>query len=256
MERRHFLQMTGMIAAMPAIAVRAGESAAKQTERNIYEWSIYALNSDGKDLDDFFRNILLPAYGKLGVRTGAFKPYGAEAEKQRYFLFIHRNWNEYVKSGQLLWQDETFVKASAPFYRDTATNPAYSEYQTFLCEAFSRFPVLLTPSGERTLFEFRNYKSPNEEANLRKIKMFETEEVALFDKIGIHSVCYGNVVAGPRRPSLIYLTWHKDEDARNEAWKQFGASSQWKEMRSRPEYANTATDNKIVLLSPMAYSQI
>jgi hypothetical protein len=256
MERRHFLQTAGLMAAMPAVAVRAGESAAERADRNIYEWSIYALNGDGESLDGFFRDILLPAYSKLGVKTGAFKPYGAEAGAQRYFLFIYRNWNEYVKSRQLLWQNEAFVKASAPFYRDTAANPVYSEYQTFLCEAFSRFPALLTPAKERTLFEFRNYKSPNEEANLRKIKMFETEEVALFDKVGIHSVCYGNVMAGPRMPSLIYLTWHRDESSRDEAWKQFGASSEWKEMRSRPEYANTATDNKITLLSPLAYSQI
>jgi len=112
-----------------------------------------------------------------------------------------------------------------------------------------------TPDKSRTLFEYRNYYSPNEEANKRKIKMFNAEEIDLFDKVGINSVCYGEIFAGTRMPALIYLTWYKDEETRNEAWGAFGRHPDWNAMRNKPEYKNTATNNQFILLSPMQYSQ-
>jgi hypothetical protein len=155
-----------------------------------------------------------------------------------------------------IWKDAAFKKAAQPFYDATAETPVYTEFESFVCEAFDRVPKLIKPDKSRTLFEWRNYKSPNEEANQRKVKMFNADEIAIFDQTGVNSVCYGEVLAGPRNPSLIYLTWYKDEPTRDEAWKKFGAHPEWQRIRVLPEYAHTATDNKIQLLSPLPYSQI
>ena len=86
--------------------------------------------------------------------------------------------------------------------------------------------------------------------------MFNSGEIDVFDQAGINSVCYGEVLAGPRMPSLVYLTWHKDRATRDEAWKKFGAHPEWQRMRGLDEYKYTATDNQVVLLTPLAYSQI
>jgi hypothetical protein len=243
------------MAALP-MAACADRADSKALPKNIYEWRIYTLTGDGQALDDYYSATLIPACNRLGVKVGAFSLFKPAELEQRYFLFTYRDWAAYLTAKQSLWQDSAFTKAAAPFFAATAPTPVYFEFQTFLCEAFNTMPTLLRPAPERTLFEFRNYKSPNEEANLRKIKMFESGEIAIFDKVGINSVCYGNVMAGPRMPSLVYLTWHKDEPTRNAAWKQFGSAPEWDAMRGLPEYANTATDNKVVLLSPMSYSQI
>ena len=111
------------------------------------------------------------------------------------------------------------------------------------------------PDKSRTLFEYRCYHSPNEDANQRKINMFNVEEIDLFDKVGVNSVCYGEILSGTHMPALIYLTWYKDEATRNSAWDAFGQHPEWREMRGRPEYRNTATRNQVKLLSPMPYSQ-
>ncbi|MDR1814466.1 MAG: NIPSNAP family protein [Tannerella sp.] len=258
MKRRNFLQMSGLLAAAPAVEAFAActNSAGATSAKNIYEWKIYTLTSNGHELDEYYSRTLIPALKKLNVKTGAFKLLKPEEHELRYILHVYNDWDAYRKAKSGLCKDENYLKAAQPFFEATAPKPVYTEYQTFLCEAFDKYPTLIQPSAERTLLEFRNYKSPNEEANWRKIKMFETEEVALFDKVGVHSVCYGNVIAGPRMPSLIYLTWGKNEDTRNEAWKQFSSSQEWQTMRVKPEYANTATDNKVVLLSPLDFSEI
>jgi hypothetical protein len=85
--------------------------------------------------------------------------------------------------------------------------------------------------------------------------MFNVEEIDLFDKVGINSVFYGEILSGTRLPGLIYLTWYKDEDTRNSAWRAFSSHPDWNVMRNRPEYKNTATNNISKLLSPMPYSQ-
>ena len=227
------------------------------SEKQIYEWRIYTLTADGTILDDFFKDVLIPAYNRCEVSVGAFSLYNQEPEQpeQRYLLFVYPNLKTYDKVRQTVWNDAVFQDAARPFFETTAPNPVYSSFETFLCEAFDRVPEIIIPDKSRTLFEFRCYHSPNEDANKRKIKMFNTEEIDLFDKTGINSVCYGEIISGTRMPALIYLTWHKDAETRESAWSAFGSHPDWALMKSKPEYKNTATNNKVQLLSPMPYSQ-
>jgi hypothetical protein len=159
----------------------------------------------------------------------------------------------HAKTG--IWKDEAFRSAAQPVFEATAVAPLYSNFESFLCEAFDVMPQMRQPGKERTLFEFRLYHSPNEEANQRKIKMFNSGEIDIFDAVGINSVCYGAIFAGSRMPALIYLTWYKDEPTRNEAWDKFRTNEKWVEMRARDEYAHATDINKSILLSPLSYSQ-
>ena len=112
------------------------------------------------------------------------------------------------------------------------------------------------PSKDRGLTELRTYESNNEEAGQRKIKMFNSEEIALFDKVGLRCVFFGEILAGPQMPALMYMLEFKDMDERKANWKKFGDSSEWNVLKSKPEFANTVSVVNKVFLVPLDYSQI
>jgi len=225
------------------------------SNKQIYEWRIYSLTGDGTILDEFFKETLIPAYNRCDISVGAFSLYKQEEIEQRYLLLVYPDLKTYDIVRQTVWNDEAFQTAASTFFEETAPNPVYSEFETYICEAFDKIPVMRMPDNSRTLFEYRCYHSPNEDANKRKIKMFNDEEIDLFDKVGINSVCYGEILSGTHMPALIYLTWYLDEDTRNSVWKDFGSHPDWNIIRRKPEYRNTAIKNQIILLSPMSYSQ-
>jgi hypothetical protein len=223
--------------------------------KEIYEWRIYTLTGEAAALDKFFAETLIPAYNRQGVSVGAFTAFRAEEVDLRYLLLVYPDAAACHKVKHAIRNDTVFTKSAQPFFDATAPNPVYTHFDAFLCEAFDKIPQMRKPDAGRTLFEFRLYHSPNEEANQRKIKMFNVDEIDLFDKVGINSVCYGEILAGASMPALIYLTWYADEPTRNEAWSKFGAHEDWKRIKGLPEYAYTATNNKVRLLSPLPYSQ-
>ena len=241
-----------------SVSIFTGCSSGKETnpaKKQIYEWRIYTLTKDGAGLDDFFKGTLIPAYNRRNISVGAFSLFKPEKKEQRYLLFVYPDLKTYNEVRQSIWNDKDFLNASRPFFEATAPNPVYSDYETYLCEAFDKIPAIRMPDKSRSLFEFRCYHNPNEEANLRKIKMFNVEQINLFDSVGINSVCYGDILAGARMPAVIFLTWYKDEATRNNAWDDFSKHPEWERMKNDPAYKNTATNNIIKLLSPMPYSQ-
>jgi len=233
----------------------ASQDAQSCAKKQIYEWRIYTLSGDDTALDDYFQKALIPAYNRNNISVGAFKLFNAEDKDQRYLLFVYPCLMTYNKVRQAVWNDAEYQRIARSFFDASAPNPAYSLFETYICEAFDKMPQMRIPDKSRTLFEYRNYGSRNEDANKRKIKMFNTEEIDLFDKVGINSVCYGEVLSGTRMPSLTYLTWYKDDDAYKAAWDAFRVHPDWNQMRVRPEYSNTATNNQGTKLSPMPYSQ-
>lgn len=250
------MKTAGLLATLPALKGVASTARPAAGEKEIFEWRIYTLSAESSALDTFYQDVLIPACNRRKVTVGAFVPYQKTEKKQSFYLFVYPNLAAYHTFRTDIWKDAAFRTGAQPFYDSSAVTPVYSGFESFLCEAFDRAPQLIQPDKSRSLFEFRNYKSPNEEANQRKVKMFNADEIAVFDQVGIHSVCYGEVLAGPRMPSLIYLTWYKDETARNEAWRKFSAHPDWNRIRTLPGYAHTATDNWNLLLSPLPYSQI
>jgi len=256
MKRRHFVKAAGALALLSAMEGNASIHNSFSGKKEIYEWRIYKLNDKGDLLDDFFSHTLIPAYNRQQIKIGAFAPFKPEEKELRYYLFIYPDLNTYYRVKNDIRKDPEFQQKAQAFYDKTAPSPIYSNFETYLCEAFDKIPVHRLPDADRTLFEIRLYWSPNEEANQRKVGMFNKDEIDLFDKVGINSVCYGDILAGPRMPALMYLTWYKDEPTRSEAWKKFGSHPDWKQMKDLPEYAYTATNNQSIFLSPLPYSQL
>lgn len=260
MQRRNFIKAAGALSIAPAIGMASPmENLAKEAgKKEIYEWRIYTLTNDGNTFDVFYKDTLIPAYNRKNIKVGAFKLFRlkeGEAE-QRHILFVYPDIETYLQVKKTIWDDSTFRQKAQAFYDETAPAPVYSNFESYLSEAFDKIPSYRKPDPERGLFEIRIYRSPNEEANQRKVKMFNEGEIDIFDKVGINSVFYGEILAGPRMPALLYLTWYKDEETRNAAWKQFGSHPDWKSLSVLPEYAYTATNNQSILLAPLAFSQL
>lgn len=256
MERRNFMKMAGTLALTSVLKSSASSLPATTPGKEIYEWRIYTLTDKPDVLDDFYRNVLIPFYNRKGIKAGAFADWKPQEKSLRYYLFIYPDLATYHHLRNAIWEDSVFRSDAQHFFDMTASSPIYSNFETYLCEAFQKIPVHRLPDPERSLFEIRLYWSPNVEANQRKIGMFNKGEIDIFDKVGINSVCYGDILAGPRMPALIYLTWYKDEPTRAEAWKKFGSHPDWLHIKDLPEYSYTATNNRSILLSPLPYSQL
>lgn len=260
MKRRNFMKVAGALSVAPAVGMASSleQLCNSSAVKEIYEWRIYTLTGNGDLLDTFFKDTLIPAYNRKNIQVGAFKLFSPKDtdKEQRHMLFIYPDIHTYLEVKKTIWADAEFRQQAQPFYDATAPDPVYSNFESYLSEAFDKIPVHRKPDSDRTMFEIRIYHSPNEEANQRKVNMFNADEIDLFDKVGINSVFYGEILSGPRMPALLYLTWYKDEEARSEAWKQFGSHPDWKRMSVLPEYAYTATNNQSIFLRPLPYSQL
>lgn len=250
------MKLTGMLATLPAIkGIAATSEKPAPSGKQLYEWRIYTLEEDADGLDGFFRDtLILPITGRISKQALSSL---IRKRKRTASTAVHLSQHHDLPPGETDHLGRHGIQESGTaFFDKTAPNPAYFNFESFLCEAFDKVPSLLMPDKNRTLFELRTYHSPNEEANHRKVAMFNKDEIDVFDKVGINSVCYGEVLAGPIMPAVMYLTWYKDEPTRNAAWDKFRAHPDWQRIKNLPEYAYTATRNTSLLLSPLPYSQI
>ena len=268
--RRVFLRKTTGVALCTALtaATACRETTKKTAEttvktkpsapsRQCYEFRHYFLKAGHEaEIDQYFEHILIPAYNRKGIKVGAYKPYKEGENPLRILHFIYEDIVAYRNIKHEIWQDSEFTADAKPYFDKSAPNPYFTNIETALCEAFTGFSTLKQPKPTNTLVELRTYWSPNEEANQRKISMFNNEEIALFDKIGLKSACYGEVFAGPRTPALMYLTWYEDMAVHDKNWNDFRTHPDWEIMKKKPQYANTATNNRVELLYVMPYSQI
>ena len=114
----------------------------------------------------------------------------------------------------------------------------------------------MLPKKGDVLFELRTYESYSEDAALRKIKMFNEYEFDIFKAAGLHSVFFGEQLAGPNMPSLTYITSHSSMEARNKSWDAFGVYPQWKRVSQLEEFDNTVSNIALDFLVQLPYSQL
>ncbi|MDR2472578.1 MAG: hypothetical protein LBD53_03300, partial [Tannerella sp.] len=216
MKRRHFIKAAGAmslltLATLVATSLTSSVEAPVEAPTNptaepveafakkeIYEWRIYTLNGEGVLLDDFLAKSLLPAYQRKKIKTGAFKPLTIKdgEEEKRHILLIYPDIQTYLKVKQAIWEDKTFLESAKQYFDTSAPKPEYFAFESYLSEAFDFIPIHRKPDAARGLFEIRIYHSPNEEASKRKVKMFNVDEIKIFDAVGVNSVFYGDIIAG------------------------------------------------------------
>jgi hypothetical protein len=258
MKRRNFIKGSALIAGVAATGQAVAGVQQSTSEKEIYELRVYHFKNGGqKDkVEQFYIHSLIPEMNEYGVKIGAFDEYSLAEPPTVYYLLVYPSLSEYHRIRKALWKNERFKEKSDSYFKETAENGAFLRYETFLLEAFDAIPQLRMPTGDRGLFELRLYESNNEEAGQRKIKMFNEEELALFDEVGLHATFFGEILAGPQMPALVYMLWFKDMGERSDNWTKFRSSPKWREMSSKPEYANTVSIVNKIFLIPAKYSQI
>ena len=88
--------------------------------------------------------------------------------------------------------------------------------------------------------------------------MFNTAEIAIFRRVGLNPVFFGESLTGSLVPNLTYMLGFDDDEQRKQNWKKFGGDPEWRKLRAIPEYMdkNIVSNITNVMLKPAPYSQI
>jgi hypothetical protein len=258
MKRRNFLKSTATVAAVTITggAMATGTPPAQTNE--FYEFRIYQLTGGGakSTLKSYLTEALLPLFSKFEIKLGAFEEYDMEEPPKIYTIFIYPSSEVYFKLQKELVANKDYLASAKTYFELPAAKPVFERYETYLMEAFDGIPKLKFPEKNRGLLELRTYESYNEDAARRKIAMFNDEELPLFEKVGLHPVFFGKILAGKFMPALMYMLWFTDMNERDANWKKFVDSQEWKTMSGMPIYADTVSKVRKKFLIPTDYSQI
>jgi hypothetical protein len=260
MERRKFVKSS----LLTASALTAGVTSLKATEnanggKALYELREYEMHfgTSENDLHNYLQHAFIPALNKYGVQhVGVFKETGKSEPTKIYVLIAYNSWNDYPAVAASLKTDTDFAKASDAYTKLTPEKFPFTRYTSKFMIAFDGLPQPVIPANSQRIFELRTYEGYNEDAVRRKIKMFNDEEIAIFNRTKLNLVFLGDVISGKDLPCLTYMLTFKDMEERDKNWAAFGADADWKRIVAAPEYANTVSRITKIFLEPVAYSQI
>ena len=108
------------------------------------------------------------------------------------------------------------------------------------------------------IFELRTYESQSFTTLARKIGMFHSGEMQIFQRLGMRPVFFGETLIGPRQPNLMYMLSYDDLAARDKLWHDFGTDPEWKKLRAQPGLSDPEIVANIsnVILRPLTFSAI
>ncbi|MDP9172014.1 MAG: NIPSNAP family protein [Acidobacteriota bacterium] len=221
------------IAGIAAASALSPYVSAESPKPEYYELRSYQLRNG-------YSKRTLPAKPATGGTIGVFNPVFGENTPSVLVLLTHSSFADAERAPDL---DFDFVR-----------------YERTLLRAFPGRPSLQTPPESKTphLFELRTYESNNAETLRRKIEMFDNGEAAIFQRLGMHPVFFGEAIVGARLPHLSYMLCYDDLAARDRLWKAFGSDPEWQKLRSKPGLSDAEIVSNIsnVILRPAAISDI
>lgn len=244
------------------VAYRARVAQVRVKTPDFYELRRYEVETEAQkaSFDTFAGAAAIPALNRLGIKpVGVFYPN--EGLSPIYVLIPHGSLQSFATLTQRLGEDQEFLEKGADFINAAATAPAYKSMDVQLMAAFEGMLNTEKPTDAPTrIFQLRTYESPSDKAGLKKIEMFNTAEIAIFRKVGLHPVFFGQTLAGAKMPNLTYMLGFKDMEESKANWKKFGADPDWQKLRAMPEYMDKEIiRNKGItnlFLKPASYSQI
>jgi len=258
MKRRTFLKNSAIAASASMVAGNVKANSAPVSEKDFYELKVYQLTGGGSrnQLLKYYSEAVIPLLNANGAKVGLFNEYGMEDPPKVYILHTYKSPDDYLNVVMKMKRDKNFLNAAKSYFDIPAIKPVFERYETFLMTAFDTIPHFKTPDKNRGLLELRTYESYNEDAGHRKVKMFNDEELPLFEKVGLHPVFFGQLLAGGYMPALTYMLWFKDMEERDANWQKFVSSDEWKTMSSKEIYKDTVSKVRRKFLTPMELSQI
>ena len=260
--RRNFLAAAGGVGLASMMTANSAQAAGEvESGRDLYEIRQYLLADDAQraGLDAFLRGAAIPAWNRIGIApVGVF--FNEKEPSPVYVLLRHRTMDSVVTAGQKLLADAEYLREGAAFLDAPAAKPSFKRVESSLFLAFSSIPAIEAPvRGSGRVFQLRTYESPSVKTNRKKIEMFDTAgEIAVFRRVGLHPVFFGEAILGAKLPNLTYMLGFQSEDELKANWSNFRTDPDWKRLSGMPEYSDKAILSGItnVVLKPADYSQV
>jgi hypothetical protein len=259
------LFLAGLLFAISSFAIKnATLHKTQEQSREFYQLKTYILNTDQQvqSTDKFLKEAYLPALKKLGIKSiGVFKPKINTTDTLSKIIVVipFKSINQFLELDDKLAKDKNYLKAGAEYLNANYKQPPYLRIESVLLKAFTDHPFLTLPLLESPrasrVYELRSYESATEGIHANKVDMFNAGgEVSLFNRLGFNAVFYGQVISGAKMPNLMYMTTFSNQESRDEHWKAFSASTEWKELIAMEKYKNNISHIDISFLYPTDYS--
>jgi len=263
MKRRKFIKSTvlasAVASALPFSNAKGQEIPFRdsRSDKELYELRAYEIRFGGNQnlLIDYLYKVFQPALKSIGVNHFMlFNELGNSDPTILRALISYPNASVYLKA-QNLYSDSKYVAAAKEYHNLSSDQAIYNRFSSSLLLAFDGMPKLIDSVEGASLYELRTYEGFSEDAVRRKIKMFNEEEIQLFLKTNLHPLFFGEMISGPFRPSLTYMSNFRHMAEHDSSWNEFINHPEWKRMSSKEEYANTVSNIRKVFLKPLQYDK-
>lgn len=258
MNRRQLL--AGLAASGLMNAQTGGEKARSFLELKV--WKLHNSQEDqGARVADFLQAGAGPALARAGAKlAGAFSNVIAQGGPFYVTLAEYSSLSEFQAvleklSADSAYQHELEKLGSGP-------GLPFVRVESSVLRSFAGFPQVAIPdAGEKRpprIFEWRTYESQSFTTLQRKIGMFHSGEMGIFERLGMKPVFFGETLIGPNQPNLMYMLSYDDLAARDRLWGEFGSDPEWKKLRSEPQLRDSEIVANIsnVILRPLTFSAI
>jgi len=234
---------------------------AQEPSVQYFQLKIYSFDKDSQIpvAEKYLKTAFLPTLKRLNINdVGVFKPK-ADSLKQLFVLIPFSSLEEMNTLNEKLLKDELYLENGNEYLSASFENPPYKRIEIIVMRAFEDMPFLQpsplnAPRNER-VYELRSYQSPTEAYFKNKLEMFnEGGEIKLFESLGFNAVFYGEVLAGPHTPNLMYLISFPNQESHDKHWENFGNSPEWKKMAKSAKYKNNVSHIDAHFLYPTEYS--
>jgi hypothetical protein len=267
MKRRGFLASAPTVAATAAAVLSGSRTAFGQQaggKTQLLELRRYRLRMGpmAARFAAYAKDALVPALGRAGIAPiGAWNVSLGAASPTFHLLLPHPEPESVVTLEGRLAKDAAYARAAEAFLRLPPSDPPFVRCDSSLHATVPTQPGVRKPEGAAAgparVFELRTYEGPSEPAFVKKVEMFEAGgELALFARLGMHTVFFARDVIGGGLPSLTYMLVFADVAAREKAWAAFRDDAEWVRLRDRPEYADIVSNIDAALLRPTEYSAL
>jgi hypothetical protein len=259
--------MKKIIPRLACFAVLSAFCIIARAQKDIYEILVYKLKSADQltATDNYLKDAYLPAMHRLGIKQiGVFKPVSNDtAEIKRIFVIVpYISLDVWRRTKLNLETDPVYAEAKKTFTDADTSHLPFVRLESTILEAFPDQQKLIPTtlkSNPDALYELRSYESPTEKLHRLKVTMFNAGgEVILFKRLDFQAVFYADVLSGSRMPNLVYMVVFENAAAREEHWKAFGSSKEWKTISTDPQYENNISVNHIdsILMKRTPYSDL
>jgi len=252
------------------IAAAAGAGLAPKlarsaTGKSIFELTCYRMrNSPDNQMtrtSDFLSKHCLPAAQRAGIGpVGLFASMVADEGPFLLCLAGHASLTAMEAAERKLSADKGYQQALEAY--QAVPGLAYQRIEKSLLRGFDSMPGIETPPVEDRktprVFELRVYESNNFGTLKRKMKMFDDGEIAIFRRLGMLPVFFGETIVGQRMPNLTYMLAFDDLASREKAWRAFSSDPEWQKMRVLPGLsdAEVVSNSSTAMLRPLPASAI